>query len=143
LQLWIKTCKFEIKTMNRISSFLVVIPITVIVIIGVTGTKANGQNTANKPVSVTIQADIYKIFQSSCIDCHAQGGKKSAMSHVNFSDWDNYSAEKKSGKAADIVKMLQKGKMPPKSYRESNPDKIPTPAQIESIVKWADSLPKK
>jgi hypothetical protein len=140
--LWAKNFIFEIKTMKRISSFLVVIPITVIVIIGLTGIKANGQSSDNKPVSTTIERDIYKIFQNSCIDCHAKGGKKSAMSHVNFSEWDNYSAEKKADKAGDIVKMLQKGKMPPKLYRESNPDKIPTPAQIESIVKWADSLPK-
>jgi hypothetical protein len=66
-----------------------------------------------------------------------------AMSHVNFSEWDNYPAAKKADKATDIVKMLQRGKMPPKLYRESHPEKIPTPAQIESIVKWADSLPKR
>jgi hypothetical protein len=81
--------------MNRISSFLAVVPISVIVIIGVTGVKANGQSADNKPVSVTIQEDIYKIFSNSCIDCHAKGGKKMAMSHVNFSEWDNYPAEKR------------------------------------------------
>jgi len=129
--------------MNRISSFLVIVPIAVILILGANCRGANAQGNADKTVSAAIQEDIYKIFQNSCFDCHSKGGKKSAMSHVNFSEWDNYSAEKKSGKAADIVKMLQKGKMPPKLYRESNPDKIPTPAQIESIVKWADSLPKK
>lgn len=105
--------------------------------------KAIGQNPVDKPIAVTIQTDVYKIFQSSCIDCHAKGGRKMAMSHVNFSEWDNYSTEKKATKAADIVKMLQKNKMPPKLYRESHPETIPTVAQIESIKKWADSLPKK
>jgi hypothetical protein len=101
------------------------------------------QNAKGNPVSVTIPPDIYKIISNSCIDCHAKGGRKMAMSHVNFSDWDNYSPDKKSAKAVDMVKMLQKGKMPPKLYRESNPEKIPTPDQIENIVKWAESLPKK
>ena len=128
--------------MKRIYLFLVIVPFTVSVLIGVSCAKATCQNTG-KPLSITIQEDIYKIFQNSCIDCHAKGGKKMAMSHVNFSDWDNYPADKKAKKAADIVKMLQKGKMPPKSYRESHPEKIPTAAQVESIVKWADSLPKK
>jgi len=129
--------------MNRIFSFLSVVLITINVIIGVNCTKANGQNNVNKPISVTIREDIFKIFQNSCIDCHAKGGKKMAMSHVNFSEWDNYPADKKADKAADIVKILQKGKMPPKLYRESHPENIPTPAQIESIAKWADSFPKK
>jgi hypothetical protein len=128
--------------MNRISSFLVVLTL-IFVGYGTKSEKAMGQNTLNKPISITIQEDIYKIFQNSCIDCHSKGGKKMAMSHVNFSEWDNYSAEKKASKAGDIVKMLQKGKMPPKLYRESHPEKIPTSAQVESIVKWANSLPKK
>jgi hypothetical protein len=129
--------------MNRISSFLAIVLVTSVVIIGADCVKANGQSNADKPISVTIQVDIFKIFQNSCTDCHAKGGKKMAMSHVNFSEWDSYPAIKKADKAADIVKMLQKGKMPPKLYRESHPENIPTPAQIESIAKWADSLPKK
>lgn len=129
--------------MNKISSFSAVVLITLFVAGGTKSVKAIGQSPVDKPVSTTIQEDIYKIFQNSCIDCHAKGGKKMAMSHVNFSEWDNYPAEKKAKKAADIVKMLQKGKMPPKLYRQSHPDRIPTPAQIESITKWADALPKK
>lgn len=118
-----------------LTSFLIILNLT-----GLGST--NGQDKDN-PVSVTMPADIYKIISNSCTDCHAKGGKKSAMSHVNFSEWDNYSPEKKADKAADMVKMLQKKKMPPKFYRESHPDKIPTIAQIETITMWAESLPKK
>jgi len=128
--------------MKRISSTLGAALITVSIILGIACINVNGQNTDDKPISITIQADIYKIFQNSCIDCHAKGGKNMAMSHVNFSEWDNYPADKKAKKAADIAGILQKGKMPPKLYRESHPESIPTPAQIDSIVKWADSLPK-
>jgi hypothetical protein len=124
--------------MKRFPLFL-----TVVVFIGIDCEKTIGQSTDNKPISVTIQEDIYKIFQNSCIDCHAKGGKNAAMSHVNFSEWDSYPADKKANKAADIVEMLQKKKMPPKLYRESHPDAVPTTGQIESIVEWAGSLPKK
>jgi len=129
--------------MSKISSFSAAILITIFVAAGTKSVKAIGQNPVDKPVSTTIQEDIYKIFQTSCIDCHAKGGKKMAMSHVNFSDWDNYPAEKKAKKADDIVKIVQKGKMPPKLYRETHPERIPIPVQIESITKWADALPKK
>lgn len=101
------------------------------------------QSEKNKPVSATIPPDIYKIIGNSCVDCHSKGGKKMAMSHVNFSEWDNYSAEKKADKAADMVKMLKKEKMPPKLFRESHPENVPSSADIESITKWAESLPKK
>ena len=129
--------------MSRISSLLAAIVITIGISISVTNLNANCRCPDDKPISTTIQADVYKILQGSCIDCHAKGGKKMAMSHVNFSEWDSYSAEKKAVKAADMVKMLNKGKMPPKLYRESHPETVPTPAQIETINKWADSLPKK
>jgi hypothetical protein len=101
------------------------------------------QDPKGNPVSTTIPPDVYKIIGGSCVDCHAKGGKKSAMSHVNFSEWDSYAPAKKATKAGDMVKMLQKGKMPPKMYKESHPGSIPTPDQIETIAKWAGSLPKK
>jgi hypothetical protein len=36
--------------------------------------------------------------------------------------------------------MLSKEKMPPKSFRKSNPDLIPTQAQIDAICKWSEKL---
>jgi hypothetical protein len=122
-----------------LASILIALSLTA----GKVSANMNDQNTAGSPISVTIPADIYKIISNSCTDCHAKGGKKSAMSHVNFSNWDTYSAEKQAKKAAEMVKMLNKGKMPPKLYRESHPEKVPTPDQIEIITKWAESLPQK
>jgi cytochrome c5 len=88
----------------------------------------------------SMPADVNKIFRNSCYDCHTKGGKRMAMSKVNFSDWDSYSQDKKAKKAADIVRMLNKGAMPPKAYRQQHPDRIPTPDQVDLIRKWADSL---
>jgi mono/diheme cytochrome c family protein len=74
--------------MKKIISISGAILIVVCITPAIARSTAVGQ-TAEKPESVTIQADIYKIFQGSCTDCHAKGGKKMAMSHVNFSEWDN------------------------------------------------------
>ena len=102
--------------------------------------KPSYQNTTDTPISKTIAPNIYKIINESCIHCHVNGGNHMAMSHINFSDWDSYSPEKKADKAKDMVKMLEKGKMPPKRYRKDHPENIPTEAQIETIKKWAKSL---
>jgi len=101
------------------------------------------QKEVSKTESSTIPLNVQKVFQASCFDCHTRGGKKMAMNHVNFSEWDKYSAEKKATKSADIVKMLKKGSMPPKLYRRTHPEKVPTPDQVTLILEWADSLNKK
>ena len=123
--------------------YLSLMTIVAIFACGIAFSRPLNQSTKGTPVSATIPPDIYKIIGNSCVDCHSKGGKKMAMSHVNFSEWDNYSAEKKAEKAADMVKMLNKGKMPPKLYRESHPENVPSSADIEAITKWAESLPKK
>jgi len=38
--------------------------------------------------------------------------------------------------------MLTKGKMPPKSFKESNPDAVPTEKEIKTICAWAESIKK-
>jgi hypothetical protein len=104
--------------------------------------KSKSQSASGTPIAESIPADIHKIFKKDCMGCHSKGGKMMAECHLNFSKWDKYSSEKKAKKAARIVVMLQKGKMPPKKARESKPAAIPTQADIAAISKWADSLKK-
>ena len=104
--------------------------------------KSNVTGASGTPIAESIPADIHKIFKNDCMGCHSKGGKMMAECHLNFSKWDKYSSEKKAKKAARIVVMLQKGKMPPKKARESRPATIPTHADIAAISKWADSLIK-
>jgi hypothetical protein len=104
--------------------------------------KSTGQS-ANKSAGISsIPESVQKIFDKSCISCHADGGKMLAMNHVNFSKWEKYTPEKKASKASDICKMVSSGKMPPKSFRESKPDLIPTSDQIKNICSWSESFPK-
>jgi hypothetical protein len=101
------------------------------------------QNEEKTTSSSSIPPDVQTILQNSCFDCHTKGGKKMALSHVDFSVWDSYSNDKKENKSADIVKMLKKGSMPPKLYKQSHPDKIPTADQVALIEQWAETLKRK
>jgi len=103
--------------------------------------KDNPGKKGTTPVTVTsIPDDLNVVFKNSCMGCHATGGRSMAMAKLNFSEWDNYAPDKQAKKAAAICKMISKGKMPPKSFRASHPEAIPTTAQKDMICKWSKSL---
>ena len=85
---------------------------------------------------------IMKIVKVSCMDCHADGGNGMACAHVNFSKWSTYKEEKQEAKATDMCKIITKGAMPPKRFRENNPEAVPTQAQVNTICNWAKTLNK-
>jgi len=91
-------------------------------------------------VQKPIPAEVMKFLEKSCMGCHAEGGSKMAMSVVNISSWDKYSPEKQAAKAKKMGKMVTKEKMPPKSFRSSNPDAVPTKEEIKLLCDWANSL---
>jgi mono/diheme cytochrome c family protein len=100
----------------------------------------NASGQTGKKEQIVIPDDIYKIFQISCISCHGNDGGRFPKSKLNFSRWDSYSAAKEAEKATLICTQVRKGKMPPKSARESIPEIIPTKEQIDLICKWVESL---
>ena len=83
---------------------------------------------------------VMKVFQKACMDCHGQDGSSMAKMHLNISSWNTYDIKKQAGKAFDISKELSKGSMPPGKWRKSNPDNIPTQAEVGLIKNWAKSL---
>ena len=99
---------------------------------------ASGQT--EKKQQFPIPEDINKIFQTSCMSCHGSDGGRLPKSRLNFSRWAGYGAAKEAEKASLICSAVTKGKMPPKSARESNPELIPAKEQIDLICKWAESL---
>jgi hypothetical protein len=101
----------------------------------------------NNPVSAqTIQKtkpipdDVLMIAKKSCIKCHAEPGKKMAMSHVNLSKWNSYTAEKQATKATAMCNMITKGKMPPNEFKKKNPDFVLTKDEIKTICDWSASI---
>jgi hypothetical protein len=102
-------------------------------------------STGNPDPSMTssIPDSVSKILEKSCFPCHSAPGKGMAMSKVNFDNWETYKPEKQAAKANAICKEVTKQGMPPKSFRENNPDKVPTQAEVQVICNWAASFPKK
>lgn len=92
-----------------------------------------------------IPEGIMKVAERSCVNCHTEPGNGMALMHVNLSNWDKYSAEKQADKANDMCKMVSKGKMPPKKFRNEHPGAAPTEDETKALCDWADSLkvPKK
>jgi hypothetical protein len=87
-----------------------------------------------------IPDDVLMIAKKSCINCHAEPGKTMALSHVNLTKWDSYSAEKQASKAAAMCNMITKGKMPPKEFKKKNPGFVLTSDEIKIICDWSVSI---
>jgi cytochrome c5 len=105
--------------------------------------KSVSKKSVTTITTTSIPDDLKVIFKNSCMDCHATGGKGMAMAKLNFSEWDNYAPEKQAKKATAICNVITKGSMPPKSYKESKPDAVPTASQKELICKWSETLAPK
>lgn len=91
----------------------------------------------------TFPENVGKVAEKSCMPCHSAPGNRMAMAHVNLDKWGEYSAEKQAKKAAAMCKMVSKGAMPPKSFRNNNPDKVPTQKDVEVICEWSKTLQTK
>jgi hypothetical protein len=90
----------------------------------------------------SIPADVMSVLKKSCFGCHAEPGKSTAMLHLNFTKWDEYSAEKQASKAKDMCSEVTKDKMPPKKFRENNPEAIPTKEEMKILCEWAEMMQK-
>jgi cytochrome c5 len=130
--------------MKKFQSLLVfAVIVTLISGVMLLPSKAKSSGPLSKALPATTLPDsIQKIVQKACMDCHADDGNGMAKAHINFSKWDTYKYDKQVEKSKDICKVLGKGSMPPKGFRKSHPDVIPTDAEVTIICKWADSLNK-
>jgi hypothetical protein len=99
--------------------------------------------TSNPSMVSSIPDSIGTIIEKSCFPCHSAPGKSMAMSKLNFDKWETYKPEKKAAKASAICKEVTKREMPPKSFCENNPEKVPTQAEVRTICNWANSFPAK
>ena len=98
------------------------------------------QTTTQSGGGKAIPESVMKIASKSCVKCHTEGGNGMALMHLNLSNWDKFSPEKQADKAKDMCKMVSKGKMPPKGFREKNPGAAPTKDEAKIICDWATSI---
>ncbi|WP_318344332.1 heme-binding domain-containing protein [Flagellimonas baculiformis] len=101
-------------------------------------------------------AEVKEILRSACYDCHSDHTEypwynnvapisywladhiKEGKEHLNFSDWENYTAKKKDHKLEEVVEEVKKGSMPLKEYTWTHGDARLTQEQIIALVTWAD-----
>ncbi len=87
-----------------------------------------------------IPSYVQLIIEKSCAGCHSEPGKIMALSKVNFTKWNEYTAEKQASKTRAICSEVTKGQMPPKKYRENNPDAIPTAEELKILCDWMQTM---
>jgi cytochrome c5 len=123
-------------------SLIIIVAITGIVLLTAltSGTISAQENQKTVVDQKPIPADVIKITDKSCSACHKEPGMKMALSLLNFSAWDKYTAEKQAAKAKAVCNEVTKSKMPPKSYRNNNPGAVPTSDDIKTLCDWATSL---
>jgi mono/diheme cytochrome c family protein len=121
--------------------------ITIIIVAGaffLAGGIANPLNAQgvqnNAEMSKAVPADVTAILEKSCTGCHSDDGGAMAKMHFNFAKWNEYSAEERTSIGQDIVKIVSKGKMPPKKFLKNNPEAKLTDAEKKTISNWAGQL---
>ena len=81
--------------------------------------------------------DAKEVLKAHCYGCHSDASSgKISKTALNFDKWDEYKLSKKISKLAQICEELEKGKMPPKKFLKSNPDKALSDEQKQLICKW-------
>ncbi len=97
--------------------------------------------TPEKPQPMSsIPAELNTIFTTSCLKCHGTGGSSFVLSKVDFSKWDEYTADVKAKKAKAIADVVANGSMPPKSFVKANPKAALLKDQIDLIQKWSETF---
>ena len=124
--------------MKKLFHFNSILWLVAIIVLLANKSIASGQT--GKRQQFPIPENINKIFQTSCMPCHGDNGGRLPKSRLYFSRWAGYGAAKEAEKASLICSAVRKGKMPPKSVRDSKPELIPTKEQVDLICNWAESL---
>lgn len=103
-------------------------------------------------------AELAGIFKAACYDCHSNNTKypwynhiapvsflladhvKEGKKHLNFSEWESYSAKKKAHKMEECIEEVKERHMPMESYVWMHPEAKLTDAQIAMLTEWAGTL---
>lgn len=103
-------------------------------------------------------AELVGIFKAACYDCHSNNTKypwynhiapvsflladhvKEGKKHLNFSEWESYSAKKKAHKMEECIEEVKERHMPMESYVWMHPEAKLTDAQIAMLTEWAATL---
>ncbi|HLN56835.1 MAG TPA: heme-binding domain-containing protein [Bacteroidales bacterium] len=96
------------------------------------------------------------LLKRSCFDCHSNqvrlpwyarvapsswflaGHIQNGKSHLNFSEWEDYSRRKKIGLLEDVREEIESGGMPLKSYLIIHKDARLNTGEISALSEWTE-----
>ncbi|MEO9511403.1 MAG: heme-binding domain-containing protein [Flavobacteriaceae bacterium] len=99
--------------------------------------------------------EVKAILQSACYDCHSDHTNypwynniapisywlddhiEEGKEHLDFSNWENYSAKKKDHKLDELIEEVEEGKMPLKEYTWTHKEAKLTEDQKSALMAWA------
>ena len=108
-----------------------------------------------------VAGSVLKQLRNSCFDCHSNqvnfpwyskmapsswflaGHINEGRSHLNFSEWEDYSNREKVRILEEIKDEVASGGMPLKSYLLIHRDAKTDSAEVAVILKWADDATAK
>ncbi|MDF4222006.1 heme-binding domain-containing protein [Maribacter sp. M208] len=115
---------------------------------------AAGNHTSAFITQTNPTPELKNLFETSCYDCHSNNTKypwynniapisylladhvKEGKEHLNFSEWQNYSLDKKDQMLAEIEEEVVDGKMPLSQYTLFHKDTELTPNEVVNLVEW-------
>jgi hypothetical protein len=94
---------------------------------------------------------VVQILSSSCFDCHSEEGNaawyvkiapsywfsSSARENLNFTDWKDYDAQRRSKAMQAIGRVVNRGEMPPWDYTVFHPAAELSNEQKDLVSEWA------
>lgn len=123
--------------MKKIALLSVVIIAVAAAVMSFTLPKTNPVNPPQDQAPALFPADIQKIIETSCYDCHSDAASNAkAKLKLNFSKWGEMTNAKKVGKMENINDEVKNAKMPPERYITNNPDKALSQEQKDAVNKW-------
>lgn len=99
--------------------------------------------------------EVLNILRTACYDCHSNNTEypwynqvapisfwlsdhiKDGKKHLNFSDWENYTKQKKDHKLEEIIEEVQEGGMPLKEYTWTHKEANLSNQQTKQVIEWA------
>lgn len=114
----------------------------------------------NPPVTGEVKAsdEVMRVLKVSCYDCHSNETEwpfyskiapvswlvasdvKNGRKELNFSEWNNYDAEKKAHKAEEIAEEIREGEMPMKIFLITHPEAKVSDKEQKVVTQWTERI---
>jgi hypothetical protein len=103
------------------------------------------------PTVILSNPQVAQILASSCFDCHSEERtaawyvkfapsywfSRSARKNLNFTDWNDYDARRKTEAIEAIGRVVNRGEMPPWDYTVFHPAAELSNHQKDLVAEWA------